>query len=183
MDVLYIWIREFGHGWKYNLSVYRFPLRDEVILDFSKFYQVWPYIMIESIIDPLCNFRIAGKYFHPPPPTSENSSKEEFHSSKEESISRYPTPKPIRVQLMLNFLFRSINNFLPSFLPSISVHTFLLPTPREKGKILLPPPREKQSSTIVGKAMFRFESLSTTCSRGTRAHYQFPGQSRAGSWP
>lgn len=66
MDVLYIWIREFRHGWKYNLSVYRFPLRDEVILDFSKFYQVWPYIMIESIIDPLRNFRIAGKYFHPP---------------------------------------------------------------------------------------------------------------------
>lgn len=182
MDVLYIWIREFGHGWKYNLSVYRFPLRDEVILDFSKFYQVWPYIISNRLSIP-CVILESLENISIPPPTSENSSKEEFHSSKEESISRHPTPKPIRVQLMLNFLFRSINNFLPSFLPSISVHTFLLPTPREKGKNLLPPPREKQSSTIVGKAMFRFESLSTTCSRGTRAHYQFPGQSRAGSWP
>lgn len=81
------YICEFERGWKYNSSVYRFPLRDEVILELPSLY-VYIYIhRMKSIIDPLDTFRNLQE---------NHSIPRKFSYSKGESIFRHPTPKPIR---------------------------------------------------------------------------------------
>lgn len=64
------YICEFERGWKYNSSVYRFPLRDEVILELPSLYvYIYIYIVWNQLSIPWILLEICRKII----PSPENS--------------------------------------------------------------------------------------------------------------
>lgn len=77
------------------------------------------------------------------------------------------------MQLILNFLFRSINYFLPSFRSSVTRFSFSRRERKERSSSFSPPPaapREKQSS---------LESVGKRCSIRISSLYVFTWDARA----